>query len=87
MFDLEVHLSLVRSILECFHFSFVYLNNNLIWDFLFGKLILVPITSTKGLMVFCSRKSVTPGFERQVISKDNLSYISFFGCMTEHLCN
>ena len=68
-------------------FSFVYLNNNLIWDFPFGKLILVPITSTTGLMVFCSRKSVVPGFERQVISNTNIPYISLLGCMAEHLYN
>lgn len=87
MFDLVVHLSLVRSILECLHFSFVYLNNNLIWDFPFGKWVLVPITYTIGLIVFCSKKSVVPGFEKQVISKTNISSISLPGCMTEHLYN
>lgn len=45
MFDLVIHLPLVKSIWECLRFQFVYLNNNLIWVFPFGKFILIPVTS------------------------------------------
>ena len=45
MFDLGAHSPLVKSIWECLHFQFVYLNNNLIWVFPFGKFFLIPVTS------------------------------------------
>lgn len=45
MLDLVVHLPLVKSSWECFHFQFVYLNKNLIWVFPFGNLNLLPVTS------------------------------------------